>query len=81
MQSFQVLSALGYSQHLVKCWPLFHLLYFVYLQLYFSEVIKDDKKKKDKMRIWCNFVLITGALSMKNTPKYLLTSRPRRENV
>lgn len=50
MQSFQVLSALGYSQHLVKCWPLFHLLYFVYLQLYFSEVIKDDKKKK---RIKC----------------------------
>ena len=50
MQSFQVLSALGYSQHLVKYWPLFHLLYFVYLQLYFSEVIKDDKKKK---RIKC----------------------------
>ena len=29
-------------------------------------------QKKDKMRIWCNFVLITGTISIKNTPKYLL---------
>lgn len=50
MQSFEVLSALGYLQHLVKCWPLFHQLYFVYLQLYFHLGVVPDTEFDDHNR-------------------------------
>lgn len=77
-----LLSALGYSHHLLKCIILtvYHsLLFCVFMAEIFTcelDVVPgtEDNEKNNKMRMSCNSVLNTGTLSVKNATKCLRTS-------
>ena len=77
-----LLSALGYSHHLLKCIILtvyYSLLFCVFMAEIFTcelDVVPDteDNEKNNKMRMSCNSVLNAGTLSVKSATKCLRTS-------